>query len=912
MTGEQVITTIFEAIDKTTGVTKRIEKTMKNYGSSVQEVTNTSEELNGQINELSSSTKTTSGLIARFDMRLLSIGFGMQMITRNFELFGRAAVETYMSAVGLTTEFAKQIFGLSAAWEYFKFMFVETLLAPVLEPLIPIIIELISFFWDWAETNPELMKIIGTVLLLTYAVAAILGPIAFLLLAWNALSSMVTGTALLGSATGTLALIIGFAQKAAFQAGLAFWYWISGSAAGFGSLGILAAELGSGLVELGVLAGILAVIFAAVIGAVAEGLKTLPTTMDDIGKAMTELMEGRLNNALIYFLAAITNTIFSVVGGVIAGVGALVVGVATIIVDAVGIILGGITNLIVDFLNLVDKAIGGTGDKWKKVEFTPIPIGQTMTDFWDLSTGLTENFTKAGHDGFLKMFGLYKDAGVDAANKVLNSQQNALTTYTNAGVNATNTVMNAQKSALKINSASIESLAGVTTRNAAVPTGAVGLTFATTGMEDQSKAMADLQTQYGSITDWNKNYQTQVANSQATIQANTLAMQERMATMQGESGDIATNVTAYNSYLNSLKSASTEQQNNTQGVLQGLIPSLQNEGLERGNVTKAVNVYISTLSDQLPPALEANKKLMEGQTLTLEDQTTVYDALNSSILGTVKAYGALVGTTTRPAGKNELVVNAPGMDQTVNSMANMQTQYSGLTFLDKAYQTQLNNSQASIQASITSSQTKASVLQNENDSVTTNLSSYNVYLDSLRATSDAQQKSTQTMTEILIPAINSERTGRENVNKAINVYISTLSERLPPAIATSRTLMDGETLSIQNQSVAFSSLSSSIMGAVNAYRALAAAQAARTITTLATATPLPTLQAGGTITNAGAAYLHAGETVTPSGGGGGGIGPITVSVETGPISSDVDVDELAKRVSETLVDQIKRYATTSR
>jgi len=70
---------------------------------------------------------------------------------------------------------------------------------------------------------------------------------------------------------------------------------------------------------------------------------------------------------------------------------------------------------------------------------------------------------------------------------------------------------------------------------------------------------------------------------------------------------------------------------------------------------------------------------------------------------------------------------------------------------------------------------------------------------------------------------------------------------------------------------------------------------------------VPGLATGGYIKSDGLAYLHAGETVVPNGEGNTSVGDINVNVTTGPISSPADENELARKVSDIIMQDIRNY-----
>ncbi len=70
-----------------------------------------------------------------------------------------------------------------------------------------------------------------------------------------------------------------------------------------------------------------------------------------------------------------------------------------------------------------------------------------------------------------------------------------------------------------------------------------------------------------------------------------------------------------------------------------------------------------------------------------------------------------------------------------------------------------------------------------------------------------------------------------------------------------------------------------------------------------TETDIPKMQSGGYVNSNGLAYLHAGETVVPAGGG---MGNISVVVNTGPINSNIDMRILAEEVGKQVATSVRQ------
>jgi hypothetical protein len=96
----------------------------------------------------------------------------------------------------------------------------------------------------------------------------------------------------------------------------------------------------------------------------------------------------------------------------------------------------------------------------------------------------------------------------------------------------------------------------------------------------------------------------------------------------------------------------------------------------------------------------------------------------------------------------------------------------------------------------------------------------------------------------------------------------------------------------------------------NTLKGLSSAGAASTTGTLGTvANVFPGLQEGGYIASEGLAYLHPGETVIPSGMGGGGMisAPMTISIT---VNSNADIATLQKQIEQGVSRALQRALTT--
>ena len=138
----------------------------------------------------------------------------------------------------------------------------------------------------------------------------------------------------------------------------------------------------------------------------------------------------------------------------------------------------------------------------------------------------------------------------------------------------------------------------------------------------------------------------------------------------------------------------------------------------------------------------------------------------------------------------------------------------------------------------------------------------------------------------LIPGLKeTARLAKDVVPPAINIMISSVN--------SSSAAFNDATASVNAYVVALSRIPAAPLGMTN-------------ITT--TSKVLGYKQMGGPINQEGLYYLHQGEYVTPKGGGTNiNVGDINIDISSGPISNDIDVKDLANKVSDEIMKDIRNY-----
>ena len=92
---------------------------------------------------------------AKFKMWYLSLMFFGMMIQRTFSRLATTTLNSYMKITEGTTSASQGIMVLTAAWETLKYS-IGSAIAETLEPLIPMILDIITKIQDWVDAHPEL------------------------------------------------------------------------------------------------------------------------------------------------------------------------------------------------------------------------------------------------------------------------------------------------------------------------------------------------------------------------------------------------------------------------------------------------------------------------------------------------------------------------------------------------------------------------------------------------------------------------------------------------------------------------------------------------------------------------------------------------------------------------------------
>ncbi|MHA1852288.1 MAG: hypothetical protein ACTSUF_02150 [Candidatus Heimdallarchaeaceae archaeon] len=169
MVQEQVVI-VLKVLDEATGKLRAVQKSVQTTKKSLihgSEIVSKSYRKIGD-SWIQVSEKTVSGL-RRFRMELLSIMFFGMQLKRFFGGFLKEALNTYMKITEGQTALGRAILRTQAAWEFFKFSLIEAL-----QPLILWVTEIAIKFLDWASANPELMKLIGVLMIIGFVIGTLM------------------------------------------------------------------------------------------------------------------------------------------------------------------------------------------------------------------------------------------------------------------------------------------------------------------------------------------------------------------------------------------------------------------------------------------------------------------------------------------------------------------------------------------------------------------------------------------------------------------------------------------------------------------------------------------------------------------------------------------------------------------
>ena len=134
---------------------------LKKIGNDTQAVQN---KINNTTNQLGEQISITQNKLPKFQMQWLSMMFMGMQIQRTFGSFFQDAIKSIDKIEGYTGAWHKSTMKLNAAWEYFKFVFLDTLAQ---SPLFQYIVDLVVRLIDYVSENEWLMNltIFGTILM---------------------------------------------------------------------------------------------------------------------------------------------------------------------------------------------------------------------------------------------------------------------------------------------------------------------------------------------------------------------------------------------------------------------------------------------------------------------------------------------------------------------------------------------------------------------------------------------------------------------------------------------------------------------------------------------------------------------------------------------------------------------------
>lgn len=140
----------------------------------------------GKVMNVGKAMAKSKQIAKAFKFEWLGIMFAGMALTRVFKTLFRTTYETFKKAGGLITKQGQQVLALSAHWELLKYSIFNAIIT-ALEPLIPVMIKVISFMADWVNRWPRLTAAIIIGGLVIGTLALIVGQ---LMLAFNALKAL--------------------------------------------------------------------------------------------------------------------------------------------------------------------------------------------------------------------------------------------------------------------------------------------------------------------------------------------------------------------------------------------------------------------------------------------------------------------------------------------------------------------------------------------------------------------------------------------------------------------------------------------------------------------------------------------------------------------------------------------------
>lgn len=166
----QTITIVTKMVDKVSGATKKIEKSIKTMRGGVEKTTQSMTGLTAKGKKINQTLTSTAIGITRFKMHLLSVMFFGMLIQRTFSRILRSAVTAFTKIMESSGFLGTSIQRLGVQFEYLKFI-IGSALNTVLEPLMPTILGLIDAFTEFTQKHPGL---ISWIILLSLAVGTLL------------------------------------------------------------------------------------------------------------------------------------------------------------------------------------------------------------------------------------------------------------------------------------------------------------------------------------------------------------------------------------------------------------------------------------------------------------------------------------------------------------------------------------------------------------------------------------------------------------------------------------------------------------------------------------------------------------------------------------------------------------------
>jgi hypothetical protein len=189
------VTIVTKMIDKVTGKTKIIEKSIKGMGTSLEKTTQKTYMMaDGQKKLTQTMEQSTKGMM-KFKMHMLGILFFGMMMQRTFDGLRRDTVAAFMKITEGATISGKAITGLSASWTYLQFS-IGNAIATTLEPWLETIIDIVEKLVDWIDQNPQLT---AGIIMVGLAIGTALMMVGQFVLGLTSISMWISGWGVAGS-----------------------------------------------------------------------------------------------------------------------------------------------------------------------------------------------------------------------------------------------------------------------------------------------------------------------------------------------------------------------------------------------------------------------------------------------------------------------------------------------------------------------------------------------------------------------------------------------------------------------------------------------------------------------------------------------------------------------------------------